>query len=95
MSDIVAIHRSVADGSAHSQDQCPNGASLPAATLGGEVETTLICQKDDWYVFEYYGRFDDKVLSFRADRLPEAGDIAQDDGQKWLSMIAQEFVSRP
>lgn len=59
MSDIVAIHRGLADGSTNSKDQCPNAVSLPAVTLGGEVETALICQKDDLHVFEYYGRFDD------------------------------------
>ena len=89
MSGVVKFHQGLTDGSENALAECPQGSSLPAVTVGGEVESSVICQKDDTNMFEYQGKFENQVLVFRADRLPDAGDITQADGQKWMSMIAE------
>lgn len=94
MTGAVRLHQGLTDGSENAQAECPQGSSLPAVTVGGEVESSAICQKDDTYTFEYYGKFENQVLSFRADRLPDAGDITQADGQKWMGMIAEAMNDR-
>ena len=94
MTGAVSLHQGLTDGSENAQAECPQGSSLPAVTVGGEVETSVICLKDDTYTFEYYGMFEDQVLWFRADRLPDAGDITQADGQKWMGMIAEAMNDR-
>ena len=89
MTGAVTLHQGLTDGSENARAECPQGSSLPAVTVGGEVESSVICLKDDTYTFEYHGKFEDQVLWFRANRLPDAGDITQADGQKWMGMIAE------
>ena len=86
MSDVIAVNKAAAS---KDSDTCTQGAELPEFTMGGDVETTLLCRSDDLTTFDYTGRFPSGALNFRVIRATDDERITIDEAKAWLADVVE------
>jgi hypothetical protein len=91
MSQKIAINESLAAGTGTG---CPKGASLPKVTLGGRVETGLLCSKDTSEIANYTGRMSQMTVDFWVTRPSKLGKISSDEFQSWLDKLRSALTAK-
>ena len=85
MSQVIAINKSLASGKGAG---CDKGANLIDISMGGKVESSLICQRPSGSVLTYEGEFGTSTISFRVERPTSMGAISKDAASGWLAQLS-------
>lgn len=85
MSQVIAINKSLASGKGTG---CDKGADLIDISMGGKIESSLICQRPSGSVLTYDGEFGTSTISFRVERPKSMGAISKDEASGWLTQLS-------